>query len=172
MNIVSIYAIPALILIIITLGFIQKVPLFDCFLSGAKDGLGTALRILPSLVGLLAAVSMLKASGALDLLSYALAPLGRLVLLPKEVIPLALLRPVSGSGGLALMENVFKHHGPDSVAGKAASILAGATETTFYTITVYYGSVGIKKMRQSIPAALAGDLAAANIHLLFTTDLI
>jgi len=145
---------------ILAFGFTKKVDLFDTFLEGAKEGVTIAVRILPTLVGLLAAVSMFKASGALDLLAYALEPLGKLLLLPREVLPLALLRPVSGSGGMVLLESVFKNSGPDSVAGRIASIICGATETTFYTIAIYFGSVGVKKTGHTVPAAISADFAA------------
>ena len=165
-------AIPLVIAVIVGYGLIKGVAVFDLFLEGAKEGLMTAARILPALVGLVAAVGMLRVSGGLDILSWALQPVGRLIGLPKEILPLALMRPISGSGALALFTDLLGEHGADSLIGRVASVLMGSTETTFYTIAVYYGAAGIKDTRHSIPAALAGDvtgffMSAFLVHLLF-----
>lgn len=165
-------AIPLVIAVIVGYGLIKGVAVFDLFLEGAKEGLMTAARILPALVGLVAAVGMFRVSGGLDILSWALQPVGRLIGLPKEILPLALMRPISGSGALALFTDLLGEHGADSLIGRVASVLMGSTETTFYTIAVYYGAAGIKDTRHSIPAALAGDvtgffMSAFLVHLLF-----
>ena len=115
---------------------------------------------------------MLKASGALDMFSAAMAPVAGFLKIPREVIPLALLRPVSGGGSIALLENLIKNCGPDSTAGRIAAVMAGATETTFYTITVYFGAIGVKKTGYALPAALAADfcsfiMAGATVKLFF-----
>lgn len=166
------YAVPAVIAAIVLFGFLRKVPVFDTFVAGAKEGLRTSISILPTLIGLIMAVSMLSASGALDLLSSLLAPAANLLGLPPQVMPLALIKPFSGSGSTAVLTQIYKDCGPDSFAGRVASVMAGSTETTFYAVAVYYGSVGIKKTRHTIPAALLGDvtaciLSALTVRLLF-----
>lgn len=139
------YIIPVVIAVIVLFGFIKKVPCFDCFLEGAKQGLISTYKIAPSLIGLIVAVTMLKASGALDMLIHFIEPAATLLGFPAEIMPLALLRPVSGSGSTAILNTILKDYGPDSFIGRCASVMAGSTETTFYAIAVYYGSVGIKK---------------------------
>lgn len=157
-NDISNLMVPAVVAFFSLWGLCHKVPVFDCFLEGAAEGIKTALRVLPALVGLMTAVGMFGASGALDVLAWALHPLTDLLGFPREVIPLALLRPVSGSGALAIFERILTACGPDSPAGRVASVLQGSTETTFYTIAVYYGSVKVSHTRHTLPAALAGDL--------------
>lgn len=172
MNSISMYFIPAVILTILGAALVKKVPIFQDFISGAKEGAKSCVSILPSLIGLITAVSMLKASGALDMFSAAMAPVAGFLKIPREVIPLALLRPVSGGGSIALLENLIKSCGPDSTAGRIAAVMAGATETTFYTITVYFGAIGVKKTGYALPAALAADfcsfiMAGATVKLFF-----
>ena len=145
----------------ILLAWYKKVSVFDGFVTGAKEGIATAFGILPSLVGLLVAVGMFRASGAMDLLLNLLAPVGRVLGIPAEVMPLALLRPVSGSGSLALVAELMARYGADSFIGRTASVLMGSTETTFYTLAVYFGSVGIRKTRHTTAAALIADGCAA-----------
>lgn len=160
------YAVPVVIACIVLFGFFRKVPVFDTFITGAKEGLQSSVSILPTLVGLIMAVSMLNASGALDLLSSLLAPAASALGLPPQVMPLALIKPISGSGSTAVLTQIYKDCGPDSFAGRVASVMAGSTETTFYAVAVYYGSVGIKKTRHTIPAALVGDLTACILSAL------
>ncbi len=157
---ITAYFVPAVMLAILAVALARKVPVFNEFVFGAKEGAKSCFSILPSLVGLITAVSMFKASGALDMLSAFLRPAASLLGIPSEVIPLALLRPVSGSGSIALLENLIKSLGPDSFAGRMAAVMAGATETTFYTITVYFGAIAIKKTRHALPAALCADFAS------------
>jgi spore maturation protein B len=150
--------VPATIFFILIFGFLRKVPVFDVFVAGAKEGAISCFDILPSLVGLILAVNMLSASGALDLVSSFLQPAALALGLPPEVMPLALMRPVSGSGSNALLLQLFRDYGPDSFIGRVASVMNGSTETTFYAIAVYFGAVGIKKTRHTIPASLTADL--------------
>ena len=133
--------------------------IFDVFASGAKSGVELTLQILPTLVGLMVAISMLRASGAIDLLASWLSPILSLIGLPADVLPLTLLRPVSGSASLGIVTDIIKTNGPDSYAGRLASIMMGSTETTFYTVAVYYGCIGIKDIRHTIKAALTADAA-------------
>ncbi len=160
MDKLGVYAIPAVVFLIVLFGLMRGVPLFDTFVAGAKEGFSSSISILPSLVGLMMAVSMLNASGALDILSSLLAPAARLLGLPPEVMPLALIKPVSGSGATAVLAQIFQNNGTESFAGRVASVMAGSTETTFYAIAVYFGSVGVKKTRHTIPAAVTADLTA------------
>ena len=153
------YIIPFAIFSILVLGFIKRVPLFDTFLIGAKDGFNSTISILPSLVGLITAVSMLRSSGALDMMSKLLEPIASFFSFPSEVLPLALLRPISGSGSIAFIDGIFSDFGVDSFAGRVASVMMGSTETTFYAIAVYFGAVKIKDTRHTIPSALAADFA-------------
>lgn len=160
MDKLGVYAVPAVILCILVFGLSRRVPLFDTFIAGAKEGLSSTISILPSLIGLIMAVTMFSASGALDLFSSLLAPAAHFLGLPPQVMPLALIKPISGSGSTAVLTQIFKDYGPDSFIGRVASVMSGSTETTFYAIAVYFGAVGIRKTRHTIPAALLGDLSA------------
>ena len=153
------FIVPGIIGGIFLLGICRGVNTFDAFLEGAREGLSTAVSITPALICLLTAVAMFKASGALDVLSWALYPAARALGLPREVIPLALLRPVSGSGAMVLFNDILKSFGPDSFIGRVASVMEGSTETTFYTIAVYYGATRVTRTRHTLPSALSADLA-------------
>ena len=153
------YFVPILIAAIIIFALIKNVNVFDSFISGAREGISISIKILPTLVGLITAVAMFKASGALDLLTYGFKPVAKILAIPEEILPLAFLRPISGSGALALMENILKQFGPDSYIGRVAAVIQGSTETTFYAIAVYFGSIGIKNTKNVVPAALAADMA-------------
>jgi spore maturation protein B len=160
------YMVPVMVAMILLFGLVKKVPLFDTFLQGAKEGMQSTASIAPALIGLITAVSMLKASGALDIFTAAVEPFASAVGLPAEVMPLTLLRPVSGSGSIAIVDSIFQRVGPDSFAGRVAAVMMGSTETTFYAIAVYFGAVGIKKTRHTIPAALTADMASFLISAL------
>jgi len=155
----SIYAIPAIFTVVLVTALYRGVRVYDAFIEGAKEGISTVLRIMPSLVGLLAAIGVFRASGALDLLVYALKPVASIIGVPSEALPLAFLRPISGSASLALVTDIIKANGPDSFAGRVASTMMGSTETIFYTLAVYFGSVGIKNIRYTLAAALISDAA-------------
>jgi len=133
---------------------------FGALSAGAADGLRIVGKILPSLVGLLSAVYMLRASGALDALVTLLAPVLNILGIPPETASLALIRPISGSGALAIGSELITRYGPDSAIGRTAAVMLGSTETTFYVIAVYFGAAGIKRSRYAIPAALCADIAA------------
>lgn len=153
--------IPAFIAAVIIFGLIKRIPVFDTFISGAEKGFKTLYSLAPTLVGLIIAVNMLKESGASNLISGAVSPLAEKLGFPEQIVPMVLLRPVSGGGSTALLTGIYKECGPDSFAGMVASVLAGSTETTFYAIAVYFSSVGIKKIRHTLIAALAADFTAA-----------
>lgn len=158
MNHLSSFALPIVIGAFLILGLVKKVQVYDCFVEGAKDGLQSLVGIIPPLVGLMVAIHMFRASGTLELLARLLAPLLDAIHLPAEVLPLALLRPISGSASTAIVTDIFQNLGPDSAAGTIASVMMGSTETTFYTVAVYFGAVGIKNTRHTVTAALAADL--------------
>ena len=132
---------------------------YSALCRGAKDGLQVTLRILPPLIGLLSSIYMLRASGALDAITHLLAPLFSLVGLPPETAPLVLIRPISGSGALAVGSDLIRTYGPDSHIGRVTAVMMGSTETTFYTIAVYFGAAGIHRTRYTLPAALTADIA-------------
>ncbi|HBT65913.1 MAG TPA: spore maturation protein [Ruminococcaceae bacterium] len=157
-KLVSVWAVPVFVSLVLVVGVSRRVQVFDEFLAGAGDGLRTCVRVLPALVALMTAVSMLRASGIIELLVEGIAPAAGLLGIPPEIIPLALLRPVSGSGALAMLENIYATYGADSLAGRVASVLQSSTETTFYTITVYYGAVGVRRTRHTLAAAAGGDV--------------
>ncbi len=155
------YALPVLLAAVLLHGLYKRVPVFDAFLNGAATGLQTAVRLLPTLVGMLTAVAMLQTSGAVELLATALAPVASLIGLPAEVLPLALIHPVSGSGATAVLADLLHRFGPDSVIGNVASVMCGSGETTLYAVTVYYGSCGVTRTRHTLVSALAADCAVA-----------
>lgn len=158
MNISSL-VIPVLLSGIALYGMGRKVDVYTTLTRGAEEGLSILLRIIPALVGLLTAVSMFRASGAMEWLSQLCAPVLAAVGVPAELTPLMLIRPVSGNGALAVGSDLMTTYGPDSYIGRVAAVMLGSTETTFYTIAVYFGSAGIYKTRHTIPAALTADLA-------------
>ena len=159
-NTASLQLLPVIIGVILLFGFFKGVDVFDAFVLGAKEGIHTTLGLLPTLIGLIVAVSMVRASGLLDALCALCEPLANAAGISTEVLPLALLRPISGSGSSAYTLSLLEQFGPDSETGKIASVLASSTETTFYAVTVYFGAVGCKKLRHTLPAALAGDCMA------------
>ena len=141
------------------LGMARGVDVYSALLAGAEEGLGVLIRIVPTLVGLLTAVYMLRASGALELAAQALAPVLSALGIPPETVALLLVRPVSGSAALGVGAELISTYGPDSLVGRTAAVMLGSTETTFYTVAVYFGAAGIVKTRYAIPAALCADLA-------------
>lgn len=160
MQFLSSAILPGVLIGVLIYGMVKKVDVFDCFLSGASEGIKTSFSVLPALVALMTMVAMLRSSGFFDLLAGCLAPFTQAVGLPGELLPLAVLRPISGSGALAMFQSLLGEYGPDSTIGRMASVMMGSTETTFYTIAVYYSctAVKIKKTHQTLPAALTADL--------------
>lgn len=137
----------------------RRVDVYSALVQGAGEGIGTLMRIVPSLIALLAAVYMLRASGALEFVAQVLAPVLKRLGIPPETVALMLVRPVSGSAALGVGSELIETYGPDSYIGRVAAVMLGSTETTFYTIAVYFGAVGITKTRYAVPAALCADLA-------------
>lgn len=150
--------VPLLLSFVAVFGLIRRVDVYTALTKGAEEGLGILLRIFPSLIGLLTAVYMLRASGALELLAGLLAPVLDRLGLPSELLPLMLVRPISGSAALGVGAEIISTWGPDSELGRTAAVMLGSTETTFYTIAVYFGAVGITRTRYAVPAALCADL--------------
>lgn len=151
------YIVPLLLLTACLVTLHKKENTYGLLLEGGEAGLRLLVTILPALVMLLVAVHMLRASGAVELLSVCLAPLFRLLGIPPETAMLVLIRPISGSAALAVGTDLIASYGPDSLIGRTAAVMLGSTETTFYTISVYFGAVGIKRTRYAIPAALFAD---------------
>jgi len=158
-QIVSTLAIPMLIFIFIGYGAIKKVKIYETFVEGAKEGFDVAVRIIPYLVAMLVAIGIFRAGGAMEMLIYALTPLTNLIGMPAEALPMAIMRPLSGSGSLGIMAEIIATHGPDSFIGILVSTFFGSTETTFYVIAVYFGAVNIRKTRHALAAGLLADIA-------------
>ncbi|HZK21563.1 MAG TPA: nucleoside recognition domain-containing protein [Oscillospiraceae bacterium] len=152
------FILPAVVFAITAFGAVNGIKVFDVFIEGAKKGLKTAVEILPALIALVVAVDMLRNSGALIFLCDILKPIAKITGIPKEILPLTILSPISGSGAITMYESLLKDFGADSAIGRTASILMGSTETVFYAITIYYGSVGIKNTRHTLPCALSANI--------------
>ena len=165
-NYISMIAIPLIILIIVFESIKEKKNTFDIFLKGGFDGINITLKIFPTLIGLFIAIGMLRSSGSIDFIIKMLLPILSLVKFPKEVVPLALLRPISGSASMAVATDIIKNNGVDSFVGILAAVIMGSTETTLYTIAVYTSSVKIKNTRGILIAALAADLTGIIVSLL------
>lgn len=158
LEIVSTWAIPLLLAGIPLYALAKGVKVYPAFLDGAKQGFETGVKIIPPLVAIVVALGMLRASGALDGLAALLAPVTGRLGLPASVLPMVVIRPLSGGGALGVVGDVLRSDGPDSYAGRLVSVMAGSTETTFYVLAVYLGSVGISRYRQALPAGLIADL--------------
>ncbi|MGE5415156.1 MAG: spore maturation protein [Acidobacteriota bacterium] len=167
LDVVSKWAIPFLILVIPVLGFLRRVPVYETFVEGAEEGFYTGVKIIPFLVGMMVAISVFRASGALDAASKCMAPLLSHFDVPPEILPLAFMRPLSGSGVLALASELMSIFGPDSYIGRLASTMQGTTDTTFFVLTVYFGSVGVTRYRYAIYTGLLADITGlvASIYI-------
>ncbi|HTP50810.1 MAG TPA: nucleoside recognition domain-containing protein [Anaeromyxobacteraceae bacterium] len=137
----------------------RKVKVYPAFLEGAKEGFQVAVRIIPAVVAVFVALGMLRASGGMEAIAALLSPLTGWLGIPPSVLPVALVRPLSGGAALGVLGDVLRSEGPDSRAGVLASVMAGSTETTFYVLAVYFGAVGVSRYRQALPAGLLADLA-------------
>lgn len=157
---ISVWTIPVFLLGIPLYGAIRKVKVYETFVEGAKEGFQVGVRIIPYLVAILVAIGMLRGAGAIDMLARFLDPALRLVGIPTEILPLAIMRPLSGSGSYGLVAELVKAHGPDSFIARAAATAYAGTETTFYVLAVYFGAVGIKKARHAVVAGLVADVVS------------
>ena len=156
----AVWVIPLFIFIVLVYAVVQKVDVFDTFVEGAQEGFSTAVNLIPYLVAMLVAIGLLRASGALELLIKIMAPLLARFNVPGEIVPLAIMRPLSGSGALGITAEILYNFGPDSFLGRLASTMQGSTDTTFFILTVYFGSVGIRRTRHALAVGLLADLAA------------
>lgn len=156
-TLLSSWAIPVIIVFIPLYAAYRKVPVYESFVDGAKEGFDTAIKIIPHLVGMMVAISVFRASGAMTLLTSWMNPLLERIGIPSEILPLALLRPITGTGSLAFTANLIEQFGPDSMIGRIASTIQGSTDTTLYVITVYFGAIGIRKAGYALKVGLISD---------------
>ncbi|MCJ7839419.1 spore maturation protein [Lederbergia sp. NSJ-179] len=166
---VSLWIIPIMIAVILIHSLWKKTPAYEHFVEGGKEGIKIAISIIPFLIGMLVAITIFRASGALDFVIQLIRPVLDFIGVPAEIVPLAFIRPISGNAALGLMSDMIAVHGPDSFLGRMASILQGSTDTTFYVLTVYFGAVGIKKMGDALKVGLLADLAGISAAILITT---
>ena len=169
---ISRWAIPLLLLLVPLVAYLKKVPVYESFVAGAEEGFTTGVRILPFLIGMLVSIRVFVDSGALTVLSHWLQPLFSLLGLDPDfaaIIPLAIMRPLSGSGALGVATQLINEYGPDSYIGRLASTLQGSTDTTFFVLTVYFGSVGIKKYRYALKLGLLADIIGLVISVWIVT---
>jgi len=159
-GVLSVIAIPGLILFIICYGAFKRVKVYESFVEGAKEGFNVGVRIIPYLVAMLVAIGVFRAGGAMQFLADFLSPLTSLIGMPAEVLPMALMRPLSGSGALGVLSETVNVHGPDSFIGRMTSVMMGSGETTFYVLAVYFGSAAITKTRHAVLAGIIADLVS------------
>ncbi len=169
LNYLSKSIIPIIFLLIITYGMFKGRKVYEWFIEGAKEGLNVVLRIFPYLLAMIIAVQIFKDAKLMDLLNNLIAPLGNMIALPKDLIPLLIIKPLSGSGAIGVFTDIIKSVGPDTRTGLIASVVMGSTETIFYTITVYFGAVKVKKIRHTLWAAVFADITAI-IMAIFMVD--
>ncbi|MBF0709057.1 spore maturation protein [Alkalihalobacillus hwajinpoensis] len=165
----SIWIIPLLIGFILAYGTWKRVPTYETFVEGGKEGLSIAVSIVPYLVGMMVAISVFRASGAMAFLSGLLRVPLEAIGVPTEIVPLALIRPISGTGALAMTTDIISTYGPDSFIGRLASTMQGSTDTTLYVITVYFGAIGIKRMGNALKVGLLADLVGMAAAIIFVT---
>lgn len=156
-NIISLWTLPVIIFVILTMGLIKKVPIYEEFTEGAKDGFKVSVNIIPYLVAIIVGVSMLRASGVIDSIAHILAPILHKFMIPPEALPVMIVRSLSGAATLGLFSDIAHHFGPDSYAAKLCAVIVGSSETTFYVLAVYFGSVGIKKVRYAMLTGIIAD---------------
>ena len=157
---ISVWAIPFFLVGIPAYGAVKRVKVYESFVQGAKEGFQVGVRIIPYLVAILVAVGMLRGAGAIDLLARWLDPVLHRIGMPAELLPLAIMRPLSGSGSMGIVTELIKTHGPDSFIARLAASAYASTETTFYVLAVYFGSVGIKKARHAVASGLIADIVS------------
>ncbi|MBU9724008.1 MULTISPECIES: spore maturation protein [Bacillaceae] len=155
---VSMWMIPSIIAIILIAGTVKKVPTYETFVEGAKEGVSMSFSIIPYLVGMLVAITVFRESGAMEFFISLIRPALEMAGIPADIVPLALIRPLSGTGALGMTSDLIATHGPDSFIGRLASTMQGSTDTTFYVLTVYFGAVGIRKMGDALKVGLLADL--------------
>ena len=159
-GLLSVFVVPLILVGFPLVGLYKRVAVYESFVEGAKEGFQVAVRIIPYLVAILFAIAMFRASGAMDFLARALAPVLGLIGFPPEVLPMAIIRPLTGSGSAGIVVDMIKQYGEDSILVKMAAVMFGSTETTFYVIAVYFGAISIKKTRHAVPVGLIADGSA------------
>jgi spore maturation protein B len=167
----SLWLIPSLIFLILAYATIKKVPTYESFVEGGKEGVQIAFSIIPYLVGMMVAIFIFRASGALEASIGLLRPFLQLIGVPAEIVPLAIIRPISGTAALGMTSDLIATHGPDSFIGRLASTMQGSTDTTLYILTVYFGAVGIKKMGDALKVGLLADLIGIIVSIIVVTIL-
>ena len=168
-SLLSLWAIPVMIAFVLLYGWSKRVPVYETFVEGAKGGLTTTIRILPHLIAMMVAVTMFRESGALELLLSAIRPALDAIHFPEEIVPLALLRPMTGTGSLAIATDLIAQYGPDSFLGRLAATMQGSTDTTLYVLTVYFGAVGIRNSAYALKVGLWSDLAGVIFSLIIVS---
>lgn len=163
--------IPLMVIVVIGYGFYKKTDIYDVFIDGAKESFDMIFTMFPCLLGMIFGINIFLKSGVLDLIFQFLNPFFEFLKIPLDVLPMALMRPISGNSALAILNNIFEASGPDSFVGRMASIIQGSTDTTFYILTLYFGSVGIKKIKHALFAGLAADVAGILAAILLTSML-
>ena len=162
---ISQWAIPFLFFLFLAVGWVRKVPVYEAFIQGASEGFQIAVRIIPYMVAMFVAIKIFRVSGAMEILTWLCSPVLNLIGAPSEVLPLAVMRPLSGSSALGLASELIYTYGPDSFIGRLASVMQGTTDTTFFVLTVYFGSVGIRRYRHAVPLGLTADLIGLFVSL-------
>lgn len=165
----SLWMIPMMILLILTYGTYKKVPTYESFVEGGKEGIKITFSIIPFLIGMMVAISIFRASGAMDAVISVMKPVLNVLGVPSEVVPLALIRPISGNASLGMASDLIASYGPDSFIGQVASTIQGSTDTTLYVLTVYFGAVGIRKMGDALKVGLWADLVGIGAAIMLAT---
>ncbi|HLS23445.1 MAG TPA: spore maturation protein [Pseudogracilibacillus sp.] len=168
-TVISIWIIPVMLLIILLVALYQRLPAYELFVEGGKEGIEIAFSLLPFLVGMIVAITILRSSGALDAFVSLLTPILALLNIPPEIVPLALLRPISGTAALSLTAELTNTYGPDSFIGRLAATMQGSTDTTLYILTIYFGAVGVTKMRYALKVGLLADLVGIMMAIVITS---
>ncbi|MGP7816110.1 spore maturation protein [Niallia sp. 01092] len=168
-SLISLWMIPSLIGFILLYGTYKKIPTYESFVEGGKEGISIAFSIIPFLIGMLVAISVFRASGALEFFMGFLKPVLHSIGIPSEVAPLAIIRPISGNAALGMTSDLIATYGPDSYIGRLAATIQGSTDTTFYVLTVYFGAVGIKKMGDALKVGLLADLVGFIVAIIVVT---
>jgi len=157
LNLISLWALPLILITVLTCGIAKKVPVYETFTEGAKDGFKVAVKIIPYLVAIIVGISMFRASGAIDMIANICAPILTKFNIPSDTLPLMIVRSLSGSGALGIFSDIANTAGPDAYSTKLAAVMLGSSETTFYVLAVYFGAVGITKIRYALIIGLLAD---------------
>lgn len=158
LSLLSVWLIPCFILFVLVIATYQRLPTYELFVEGGKEGIEMAFSLLPFLLGMIVAISVLRSSGALDAFIQWVSPFMAMLGIPSEILPLAFIRPISGTAALSMTTELIDHYGPDSFIGRLASTMQGSTDTTLYILTIYFGAIGIKRMRYALKVGLLADL--------------